>query len=103
MSAGAHSQRWVNRDDRVQDPHNLVELAALERMIRRSDGFRIAFAVANHPALQVRLAEEVRRDLPDVTIAEMTVEPGITGIVVAAIEGAAATATGSGPPGPGPP
>jgi hypothetical protein len=84
-----------NRDDQVRDPYNLVELAALERMIRRSDEFRIAFAMANHPSLQSRLADEVRRDLPDVTIVELTVEPGATGRVIAAIEGAAAMATGA--------
>ena len=61
-------------------------------MIRRSDGFRIAIAVASHPALQVRLADVVRRDLPDVTIAELTIEPGA---VVAAIENAARSATGA--------
>lgn len=85
----------VNGDDHVQDPHNLVELAALKRMIRRSEGFRIAFAVASHPALQSRLADVIHRDLPDITIAELTVEPGATGGVVAAIEDAAAPAIGA--------
>lgn len=74
--------------DEIQDPDNLVELAALERMIRRSDGFRIAFAVANHPALRDRLIRAVRRDLPDLTIAELTVSDAPTGIV-AEIETAA--------------
>jgi Tetratricopeptide repeat len=82
----------VNGDDQVQDPHNLVELAALKRMIRRSEGFRIAFAVVNHLVLRVRLIDAVRRDLSDVTIAELTVEPGG---VVATIENAAQSATGT--------
>ncbi|MGH3685677.1 MAG: TIR domain-containing protein, partial [Pseudonocardiaceae bacterium] len=67
--------------DEVQDPDNLVELAALERMIRRSEGFRIAFAVANHPALRDKLIRAVRRDLPDLTIAELTIPGAPTGIV----------------------
>lgn len=82
----------MNGDDQVRDPHNIIELAALQRMIQRSNGFRIAFAVASHPALQVRLADAVRRDLPDVTITEVTIEPGA---VVAAIENAARSATGA--------
>ncbi|MGH3800152.1 MAG: TIR domain-containing protein, partial [Pseudonocardiaceae bacterium] len=74
--------------DEVQDPDNLVELAALERMIRRSDGFRIAFAVVNHPALRDRIIRAVRRDLPDLTIAKLAVPGAPTGIV-AEIESAA--------------
>ena len=75
--------------DDIRDPDNLVELAGLERMIRRSDGFRIAFAVANHPALQERLADVARRDLPDVMITDLTVGPHDAGRIVAAIEDAA--------------
>ncbi len=85
----------MNGDEGLRDPHNIVELAALKRMIRRSEGFRIAFAVASHPALQVRLVDAVRRDLPDVTIAELTLEPGTVGEVVTAIENAARSATGA--------
>ena len=75
--------------DDIRNPDNLVELAGLERMIRRSDGFRIAFAVANHPALQERLADVARRDLPDVMITDLTVGPHDAGRIVAAIEDAA--------------
>ncbi|MGH3874897.1 MAG: TIR domain-containing protein, partial [Pseudonocardiaceae bacterium] len=74
--------------DEVQNPDNLVELAALERMIRRSNGFRIAFAVANHPMVRDRIIRAARRDLPDLTIAELTIPAGPAGIV-AEIETAA--------------
>ncbi|MEY2515959.1 MAG: hypothetical protein QOJ89_3317, partial [bacterium] len=57
-------------------PENLARLAALERMLRRADGFRLAFAVANHRELRRRLVDRVRRDLPDRRIAEVTLQPG---------------------------
>ena len=79
----------------VQDPDNLATLAALERMIRRSDGFRIAFAVTNHPALRDKLIRAARRDLPDLTITELTVTDAPAEIVTE-IETAAATATSGG-------
>lgn len=76
------------RGNEVQDPANLVELAALERMIRRSAEFRIAFAVANHPTLRTRLIRAVRRDLPDFTIVELAV-PDAPAEMISAIEAAA--------------
>jgi len=68
---------------------NAIELAALERMLRRANGFRVAFAVANHPHLRRRLAERVRRDLPDRRIVEVRLDQEPDG-VVAAIDAAAA-------------
>jgi hypothetical protein len=70
-------------------PENLARLAALERMLRRADGFRLAFAVANHRELRRRLVDRVRRDLPDRRIAEVTLQPGQPGGAVAAIRSAA--------------
>ncbi|MGH3825412.1 MAG: tetratricopeptide repeat protein, partial [Pseudonocardiaceae bacterium] len=93
MSSPAEAR--VNDDDQVRDPHNIVELTALKRMIQRSDGFRIVIAVANHPSLRVRLVDAVRRYLSDVTIAELTLEPGTMSGAVVAIENAARSATGA--------
>jgi tetratricopeptide (TPR) repeat protein len=73
---------------------NAIELAALERMLRRANGFRVAFAVANHPHLRRRLAQRVRRDLPDRRIVEVTLDQEPGGIV-AAIDAAAANDAGA--------
>ena len=62
--------------ERPASPENEAQLTALKRMLRRADGFRLAFAVSNHPDLRARLAERVRRDLPDRRIAQVTLEPG---------------------------
>ena len=72
-----------------EGPENRAQLEALERMLRRADGFRLAFAVANHGELRRRLAEQVRRDLPDRRIADVRLEPGQTGGAVEAIRSAA--------------
>lgn len=71
-------------------PENEAPLAALERMLRRAGGFRLAFAVSNHPDLRERLAERVRADLPDRRIADVVLEPGRSAGVVDAIAAAAA-------------
>ena len=49
------------RTRNLKNPANMQALAALERLLRRSDGFRLAFAVVNHPSLREPLAEAVRR------------------------------------------
>ncbi len=68
---------------------NRVELDALERLIRRADGFRLALAVVNHPSLRDRLAAELREDLLDCRLTEVTLEPHNGDGVVRALERAA--------------
>ena len=102
----AASRRWLwswrRRDDvgsdapdvtrrETETPENRLELAALERMIRRAEGFRIAFAIVNHPPLQERLVDAVKRDLADRPIAEVTLDPTAPDGIVPAIEQAAAS------------
>jgi tetratricopeptide (TPR) repeat protein len=80
-------RRWQRRSEGGADTHgvadaeNLLELAALERMIRRADGFRLAFGVANHPSLQERLVDVVKHDLQGRQIAEITLDPGAESVV----------------------
>ena len=52
MSAVAHETGLEDR--------NRQELEALCRMLTRAGGFRLGFAVANHPSVRERLAAEVR-------------------------------------------
>ncbi|MGH3932791.1 MAG: hypothetical protein ACRDTF_22775, partial [Pseudonocardiaceae bacterium] len=40
---------------------NRQELAALCRMLTRASGFRLGFAVANHPSLRRRIAQDCAR------------------------------------------
>ena len=53
--------RWTGDETGlVRDPENLMELAALERLVARSDGFRFAAAIVNHPGLRDRLMAAAR-------------------------------------------
>ncbi|MFN2629685.1 MAG: tetratricopeptide repeat protein, partial [Gaiellaceae bacterium] len=82
-------ERWRRRpvsEPTVSSSENLIELAALERLLARAGGFSIAFAVVNHPTLRDRLVEAVRADLPDQRIAELELDPAASGGVVRAIE-----------------
>ena len=87
-------QRWRHSSGTdsasVESPENLLELAAMERMIERADSFRLAFAVVNHPSLGERLRASVRRDL-GLSIADAILDPGDPAGVVGAIERASST------------
>ncbi len=66
--------RWrPGADEAVRDPENLLELAALERLVRRSGGFRFAVAVVNHAGLRDRLMKAAQEDLRDLTITAVEV------------------------------
>ncbi len=64
---------------------NREELEALCRMLTRASGFRLGFAVANHPSLRSRLAQDIRAACgiqPD----EVTLNPRVPEGIVAQLE-----------------
>jgi tetratricopeptide (TPR) repeat protein len=78
VSAVAHETGLEDR--------NRQELEALCRMLTRARGFRLGFAVANHPSLRERLAAQCRAACGVEPILEVTLDPDHPQGIVAQLE-----------------
>ncbi|HET7510014.1 MAG TPA: hypothetical protein VFJ65_07180, partial [Solirubrobacterales bacterium] len=82
----------MSRDTSGEGVHsdlNRAELDAMERMIRRANGFRLGLAIVNHPDLRERLISTLRDDLSSDQVATIDVDPSSETGIVGAIEDAA--------------
>jgi len=65
---------------------NEVEFRRLVNMLRLAGGFTLGFARVHHPSLRRRLVEEIRRELPQLDILEVTLSPATQAGVAAELE-----------------